>query len=165
MTRVNLDQLTGHALRLKEAVARDVDPSCDVAICDVDNNPTRVLVSRTFRSRGIPVVFLAVTSQADHGYVFIQHENGLCFVCVFPDVEDDRQYPCPGTPAVLDILQIIGGLAVYALDSCVVRRPRHRNHRAVHLGDGSWDASRTMSSRVACSGCRCPSDAIAALTF
>ncbi len=145
--------LKGHALRLEEAVARGVDLACDIAICGVDNNPTRVVVSRLFRSRGIPVVFLAVSAQADHGYVFIQHENGPCFVCVFPDVEDDRGYPCPGTRAVVDILQIIGGLAVYAVDSCVMRRPRNWNYRAVHLRDGTWDSSQMISPRLACDLC------------
>lgn len=149
--------LTGHTLRLEEAVTCGVDLSCDVAMCGVDNNPTRVLASRLFRNQGIPVVFLAVSAQADHGYVFVQQTDGPCFGCLFPDVADDRHYPCPGTPAMVDILQIIGGLAVYAVDSCVTERPRKWNYRSVHLRDGVWDSSQTVVSRPACPNCQAAS--------
>src|SRR5690349_7257300 len=39
--------LTGHVLRLEEALDAGVDLACDVVVCGVDNNPTCMLASRT----------------------------------------------------------------------------------------------------------------------
>jgi molybdopterin/thiamine biosynthesis adenylyltransferase len=97
-------RLAGHAVSFEEALDRRMDLACDVAVCGVDNNPTRVLASRHYRQRGIPVIFTAVSADADHGYVFVQKVPGPCFGCVFPDANDSKTYPCPGTPAIADIL-------------------------------------------------------------
>jgi len=63
---------------LRKAIACEVDLDCDVAICGVDNNPARVATSRYFRSKRIPVIFTAVSLDADHGYVFVQDKDGPC---------------------------------------------------------------------------------------
>src|SRR5712692_362854 len=107
--------LTAYPLLLEEAIDSGIDLRCDVAICGVDNNPARIAASRYFRSRSIPLIFTAVSADADLGYVFVQEVKGPCIGCLFPDMADDERYPCPGTPAVVDILQAIGALAVYAL--------------------------------------------------
>jgi hypothetical protein len=52
--------------------------ACDVAICGVDNNPARVIASRRFQGLGVPVIFSAVSAEADHGYVFLQEADGPC---------------------------------------------------------------------------------------
>jgi hypothetical protein len=57
----------GYALRLEEAIARGIDLVRDVAICGVDNNRARVAASGYFRSKSIPVIFTAVSRDADHG--------------------------------------------------------------------------------------------------
>src|SRR5262249_302833 len=98
----------GHDMTLEEAIEEETDLSCDVAICGVDNNPARVAASRHFRFAGIPVIFAAVSADADHGYLFVQEPEGPCLACVFPDMVNDDRSPCPGTPAVADILQAIG---------------------------------------------------------
>jgi adenylyltransferase/sulfurtransferase len=144
--------LTGHVLRLEEALDAGVDLTCDVAVCGVDNNPTRTLASRTFRERGLPVIFLAVSREADHGYVFVQETQGACLACVFPDAGDDQTYPCPGTPAILDILHVIGGMAVYAVDSIVTGRRRKWTYRSIHLTNGAFDRSMSVDTR---NNCRC----------
>ena len=110
-------EIHGLALRLEEAIARGIDLECDVAICGVDNNPARVTASRYFRARYVPVIFTAVSLDGDHGYVFVQEKDGPCIGCLFPDMANDDRYPCPGTPAIADILQALGALAVYAIDS------------------------------------------------
>jgi len=79
-------RLYGFAMTFAEAVERDMDLSCNLAVCGVDNNPARVAVSRYCRFAGIPVVFLAVSADADHGYVFIQEKHGPCISCLFPDM-------------------------------------------------------------------------------
>jgi molybdopterin/thiamine biosynthesis adenylyltransferase len=130
-------EICGLALNLEDAIDRRLDLSCDVAICGVDNNPSRVVASHYFRFSGIPVIFAAVSRDGDHGYAFIQEKHGACIGCLFPDIADDDRYPCPGTPAIAEILQAVGALAVYAVDTLVTCRTRHWNYRRVSLSDAS----------------------------
>jgi len=143
-------EIRGYALRLEEAIARGLNLDCNVAICGVDNNPARVAASQHFRSKSIPVIFTAVSRDADHGYAFVQGADGACIGCMFPDMVNDDRYPCPGTPAIADILQAVGSLAVYALDTLLMKRPRNWNYRSVHLSDGSHDACTLISTRREC---------------
>jgi molybdopterin-synthase adenylyltransferase len=142
----------GLATSLESAIAERVDLACDVAICGVDNNPARVAAARFFRSRSIPVIFVAVDAQADHGYVFIQDHSGPCIGCVFPDIGDDESYPCPGTPAISDVLQLVGAITTYAVDSLLMGRKRDWNYRAVYLSTGQYDWSGCITMK---SDCRC----------
>jgi molybdopterin/thiamine biosynthesis adenylyltransferase len=141
-------QIRGLGFRLEDALARGVDLSCDVAICGVDNNPARVIASRHFCEMGVPVIFSAVSSDGDHGYVFVQEAEGPCIGCLFPDMADDDRYPCPGTPAVVDILQAVGALAVYAVDTLLMSRRRCWNYRRVSLHDGSLDGSSVLQAAL-----------------
>lgn len=143
-------EIRGYAFRLEEAIARGIDLECDVAICGVDNNPARVAASRFFRSRAIPVIFTAVSRDGDHGYVFVQDREGACIACMFPDMVNDDRYPCPGTPAVADILQALGALVVYATDTLLMNRPRNWNYRGIRLSDGNMDGSSSVPVREGC---------------
>lgn len=146
-------RIEGHPFRFQEAVARGLDLSCDVAICGVDNNPARVAASRYLRTMGKPVIFAAVSRDADHGYVFVQEPSGACLACLFPDIANDDHYPCPGTPAVADILQAVGAFVVYAIDSLVMRRPRLWNYRRIGLSCGNHDAAAAIPQRTGCEVC------------
>lgn len=152
LSRECIDQtrLVGHGLRLQEAMEQGMDLICAVAVCGVDNNPARTAASRYFRAAGIPVIFCAVSADANHGYVFVQEQEGPCLGCVFPDMADDHRYPCPGTPAVVDILQGVGALAVYAVDTVLMSRPRTWNYRRISLADASFDTATTVPSRQGC---------------
>jgi molybdopterin/thiamine biosynthesis adenylyltransferase len=143
-------ELIGHAMRLEEAIARGIDLDCDVAICGVDNNPARVLASRRFRQLGAPVIFTAVSADGDHGYVFVQETSGPCFGCLFPDAVNSDTYPCPGTPAILDILQAVGALTVYAVDSLLMSRLRCWNYRKLSLSDQALDGAALITARESC---------------
>jgi len=140
----------GVALPLEAAIERGMDLSCDITICAVDNNPARVAASRFFRAKGIPVIFTAVSRDGDHGYIFVQGRAGPCIGCLFPDMADDDRYPCPGTPAIVDILQAVGALAVYAVDTLLMPRPRTWNYRRISLSDGSLDGATLMPARQGC---------------
>jgi molybdopterin/thiamine biosynthesis adenylyltransferase len=142
--------IQGITLRLEEAMARDIDLSCDVAVCGVDNNPARVAASRYYRARRVPVIFTAVSRDGDHGYVFVQEKAGPCIGCLFPDMTDDDRYPCPGTPAIADILQAVGALAVYSLDTLLMKRPRRWNYRRISLSDGALDGGSLVPARPGC---------------
>ena len=143
-------EIQGVPLRLEEAIARDIDLSCNVVICGVDNNPARVAASRHFRRLGIPVISTAVSINGDHGYVFVQEKGGPCIGCLFPDMVNDDRYPCPGTPAIADILQAVGSLAVYAVDSLLINRSRSWNYRRISLADGTLDGVTQIPTREDC---------------
>ena len=112
-----------------------------------------VAVSRYFRLIGIPVIFTAVSRDGDHGYVFVQEIGGPCLGCLFPDIVNDDHYPCPGTPAIADILQAVGALVVYAIDTLVLDRRRNWNYRRVWLSDGTLDSSQQVPVRAECPLC------------
>jgi molybdopterin/thiamine biosynthesis adenylyltransferase len=146
-------EIAGIPLRFEAAVARSIDLSCEVAVCGVDNNPARVAVSRHFRRRGVPVIFTAVSVDGDHGYVFVQGKTGPCIGCMFPDMVNDDRYPCPGTPAIADILQAVGALAVYAVDTLLMNRARSWNYRRIGLADGTLDGATLLPIRQGCQIC------------
>jgi molybdopterin/thiamine biosynthesis adenylyltransferase len=146
-------RIWSHAVRFEEAIAREIDLSCDVAICGVDNNPARVAASRYFRAAGVPVVFAAVSLNGDHGYLFVQDRDGPCLGCLFPDMVNDDRYPCPGTPAIADILQAVGALAIYAADTLLMERRRSWNYRRFTLSDGSLDGATLIPVRQGCQIC------------
>jgi adenylyltransferase/sulfurtransferase len=142
--------LTGIPLLLEQAIDNEVDLSCGVAICGVDNNPARTAASIYFRTLKIPVIFTAVSADADHGYVFVQEGSGPCFGCVFPDASDSRAYACPATPAIADILQAVGALTIYSVDTCLMARPRQWNYRRIYLSSGGWDMATAIKARGKC---------------
>ena len=143
-------EIRGFATRLEEAIDRGIDLSSNVAVCGVDNNPARIAASRFFRIHEIPVIFTAVSRDGDHGYVFVQDKTGPCIACLFPDMADDDRYPCPGTPAIADILQAVGALAVYSVDTLVMARGRCWNYRRISLSDESLDGTATVPARQGC---------------
>jgi molybdopterin/thiamine biosynthesis adenylyltransferase len=143
-------EILGIPLRLQEAIARGIDLSCNVAVCGVDNNPARIAASRYFRAKGVPVIFTAVSLNGDYGYVFVQDKTGPCIACMFPDMVNDDRYPCPGTPAIADILQAVGALTVYAVDTPLMDRPRSWNYRRVNLSDCTLDGGSMIPARTAC---------------
>jgi molybdopterin/thiamine biosynthesis adenylyltransferase len=151
-------EVVGHPFRFEEAIARQIDLGCDVAICGVDNNPARVAAAQYFRAKGIPIIFTAVSLDADHGYVFVQDKAGPCIGCLFPDMGNDDRYPCPGTPAIADILQVVGALAVYAFDSLLMNRPRHWNYRRVTLSNATLDGASIVAARAGCRLCSLEAD-------
>ncbi len=138
-------RLQGIALSFQDAVDAGFDLLGTIAICGVDNSPTRVFASRFYRAAGIPVIFTAVSAKADHGYVFIQEpgEGKPCFGCLFPKSINDDTYPCPGTPAVVDILKTVSGIVTYAVDSLIMKRLRTWNFKSCYL-DGTIPGSDSM---------------------
>lgn len=99
------------------------------------------------------MIFTAVSRDGDHGYVLVQGRKGPCIGCMFPDMVNDDRYPCPGTPAIADILQAVGSLAVYAMDTLLMQRPRAWNYRRISLSDGSLDGTGLVPAREDCPLC------------
>jgi adenylyltransferase/sulfurtransferase len=151
-------RISGYGLSFEEARDRGIDLLGSVAIVGVDNNPGRVAASCFYRKHAIPVIFTAVSRQADHGYVFIQEPGKACFDCLFPRAVNDDTYPCPGTPAVKDILKVVAGIVTYAVDSLLMKRLRVWNYKHIFL-DGTIPGSDWMlEKRKDCRLCRCDLD-------
>jgi sulfur carrier protein ThiS adenylyltransferase len=138
--------ISGYGLSFEDALERGIDVLGSVAIVGVDNNPGRVAASRFYRKQGVPVIFTAVSREADHGYVFIQEPGKACFGCLFPDSVNDETYPCPGTPAVKDILKVVAGIVVYAVDTLLMKRLRCWNYKSIFL-DGTIPGSDCKIAR------------------
>jgi len=85
--------------------------------------------------------------------VFVQEAGGACIGCLFPDMAGDERYPCPGTPAIADILQAVGAFSVYALDTVLMERQRTWNYRTVTLSRADWDGGSMVAVRKGCVMC------------
>jgi adenylyltransferase/sulfurtransferase len=144
--------IVGRALSFEQAAARQ-PLDADVVVCGVDNDATRVNVARHFLSSR-PVVFTAVDAQADHGYVFVQEPGKACIACALPGVigapAGDR---CTKAGAVLDILEVMAGLSLYAIDSLLMPRPRSWNYRQMRLSGFGPDAAKVIERRPDCVLC------------
>lgn len=145
--------IRGYPMRFQTAVKTGIDVSCDVAICGVDNNETRVYVSRHYYQKGIPVVFTAVSEDADHGYVFVQEPGKACFGCLFPQAINDNSNECPKTPAVKDILKVVAGIVLYAVDTLIMDRKRNWNYKEVFLASFVPDTAYTIEGKEDCLLC------------
>ena len=74
--------------------------------------------------------------------------QGPCIGCLYPDMVNDDRYPCPGTPAIADILQAVGALAVYAVDTLSWMRARTWNYRRINFARWRrWMARQWCRSR------------------
>jgi molybdopterin/thiamine biosynthesis adenylyltransferase len=145
--------LKGCGSTFEEALEAEFEAICDVGLCGVDNNRTRLFASRYFREKRLPLVITGVSNEADHGYVFVQEPDGACFECLFPGALDNQREPCPNTPAVADILKVVAGLTLYAIDSLMMARPRRWNYRQVFLDGSSPDRSVQVVRRPDCRLC------------
>lgn len=144
--------IIGYPFHFQQAVKRNIDINCNVAICGVDNNPTRVFVSKYFYQKNIPVIFTAVSRDGNNGYTFVQEPGKACWGCLFPQAINDNSYPCPGTPAIKDILKVVAGIVLYALDSLFMPRLREWNYKEIFL-DGFPDKAFWVKRKNECLLC------------
>ncbi|MFQ5693528.1 MAG: ThiF family adenylyltransferase [Nitrospinota bacterium] len=147
-------RIAGHPLPFEEALETGIDLACDVAVIGVDSNPCRAAAARHFYAKGVPAVFTAVSMTANNGYVFVQEPGGACIGCLFPDALNDEKTPCPGVPAVKDILKVMAGVVLYAVDSLVMERPRAWNYRDLFLDGSAPDRIMNIPRGAGCPLCR-----------
>jgi molybdopterin-synthase adenylyltransferase len=139
-------QLRGYPYRFQEALEMDIDLSCYHAIiCGVDNNPTRAAVSKFCLKHRLPLIMSAVSRDGLSMYCIVQEPGKPCFGCIMPQAVNDDSYPC-NLPGIIDIIQVVSGFTVYALDSILTSRNREWNARMVFL-DGSVQDSAKFSHR------------------
>lgn len=139
----------------------------DVIVCGVDKqiSGTRLDVCKFALSRGIPAVFAAVSRNADAGTVIVQAPGEACWECIqkssmdAPQAElSDGDARCPGTPASIDILMLVAGYALYAIDSLLMKRPRNWNFIHLSLSRPDSNMSVWASRREDCIACGSPAE-------
>ena len=146
--------IEGHAYSFQAARDKGIKLDGQVAVVGVDNNTTRLEAAKYYLARGIPVIFLAVDVLAARGYVFVQTSQAgdPCFLCRFPDAPNDKRiHGCAG--ASIEILKIMAGIALYAIDSLLMHRPRPWNYKTVFL-DRAGDGQSLVGRRPNCPLCR-----------
>ena len=131
-----------HPRRFQELVERGHQfDDATLLICGVDNNPTRRAVSDYALAHDIPVIHAAVSRDGNQLYVMIQKAGDACWGCAFPHYVNDNNYPC-NLPGIIDVLQVVAGLIVFAVDTIICNRPRAWNSAAGVLG---WLGPRTLA--------------------
>jgi molybdopterin/thiamine biosynthesis adenylyltransferase len=151
--------ITGIALNFTEAIQSCLVPEFDCIISGIDDEMAREIISEYALANRIPLITTGVSENGDSGYVHIQKPGESCWGCAFPrekrlqdDLENYRS-PCPGTPAIKDILMIVSGAVVYALDCMFMTRPISWNYREFHLAGFMPDISTNISRRSDCQLC------------
>ncbi|MHB8860950.1 MAG: HesA/MoeB/ThiF family protein [Pirellulaceae bacterium] len=147
--------VTGHYVDFAAASAPLLSRGVDVAVCGVDNNQTRAVASRFFRGLSIPCIFTAVNAEANYLWLFIQEGTGACLGCAFPRMAEalSQKQTCRPVPAVLDVVQVAGGVALYACDAALMGRARYWNFRDFHFVGGCPDVVCMVKPKRGCGLC------------
>ncbi len=146
--------VTARRLRFQERYTLDSKPNKlpNIIVCGVDNNPTRRAVSAFAHAHDIPVIFPAVSRDANACSVFVQEPGNACWICAFPEFLNSNEYPC-NLPGIFDILSVAAGHALHAIDSLISNRPREWTLRKVFLDAGLPDQARYIEPRPDCPIC------------
>ncbi len=140
-------------LAFENALHGGADLACDVIVSAVDDAQTRIAIARFARERMIPSVFGGASERADYANLFVQEVGKACFACAFPEEVDGARTPCPGSPAIKDLFKQLGGLALYAIDSLFMDRPRDWNLHSLCPADAEFTRSGWVPRREDCPIC------------
>jgi adenylyltransferase/sulfurtransferase len=145
--------LKGYPYRFQEALEMDMDLSrYDAIICAVDNNPTRISVAEYCLSQNIPLIINGVSRDGSQMYCAVQQPGKACFGCIMPQEINYSIYPC-NLPGIIDIIQVVAGFTVFALDTIIMGRHREWNLRMLSLDGSLPESSLLMPKKDKCSMC------------
>ena len=145
-------EITPLALSFQKAFEKNLIPQASVMVVGVDNNETRIAASSYCLAYQIPAVFIAVDQKAEKGYVFVQEctPDAPCFSCFMPDaMYDDRVFGCAGSS--IEILKAVAGIALYAIDSLLMDRPRSWSVKDIFFNQP--DSARRIAKNPDCAVC------------
>ncbi len=145
-------QIIAYPLMFQKAIEEKMDVSCNIVICAPDNDEVRVFASRYFYKKA-PIIFTGLDQSANTGYVFIQEPEKACLICALPRVISNKREPCTNTPAIIDLVKIISGYVLFAVDSTVMARKRSWNYRQVFLGGFIPEIVKKVERKESCSLC------------
>jgi molybdopterin/thiamine biosynthesis adenylyltransferase len=147
-------EVVGCNQTFQEAIATGMELSPDVVVCGVDNDYARIVVARYFYDKETPVLFLGTSLDANQGYVFVQQSGQACFCCVFPNSKPDVYDQIHCAPSSKDILKVIAGFALKAVDSLVMEKMfLGWNFRKVVLNGIDADLTLRVERRPDCFMC------------
>jgi len=127
-------------------------PGIDLVICGVDNNTARRAVSAWAYRHNIPAIIAGFAIDSSSGYVMTQVPSETCWLCMFPQFENDGSYPC-ALPSTGDIVAITTGWMGYAADTFVGTRGREWNLKTFYLDGALPDRTVTILPRPSCPIC------------
>jgi adenylyltransferase/sulfurtransferase len=146
--------ICGYPYRFQEALEMRMDLSCyNAVICAVDNNPTRISVTEYCLSKFIPLIINGVARDGSQMYCAVQQPGKACFGCIMPLEINYSRYPC-NLPGIIDIIQVVSGFTVYALDTILMGRHRDWNLRMLSLDGSMPESSLQVLKNDSCSLCR-----------
>ena len=145
--------IKGYPYRFQEALETGMDLSrYDAIICAVDNNPTRVAASDYCLANNIPLIINGVSRDGSQMYCAVQQPGKACFGCIMPGEINYSIYPC-NLPGIIDIIQVVAGFSVYALDTIFMERHREWNLRMLSLDGSLPESSLLMPKKDNCPLC------------
>jgi len=148
-------ECVGHAVDFNPTTAPVLAEGVSVAFVGVDHDRTRAVASQFFHQLVRPVVFAATNEAANYAWVFVQETAGPCLCCVFPALTETvgQPRPCAPSPATLDVLRAVSGIALYAIDSLLMPRRRDWNFRSIGLIGDVPDVIDRIRPRPTCAVC------------
>jgi len=145
-------RITGFAHRFEELLAAGFEPQVDVLFVGVHNNPGRRIAAAYSYAKNTPLVNVAVDGRAEHAHIMIQETGKACIGCMNPGYLHDRRAPC-FVASCIDCLFVADGLALFALTSVLLNRPRNWIFRNVHLAGFMEDAPKWIERKANCPLC------------
>ena len=146
--------IQGYPYRFQEALEMGVELThYDAMICAVDNNPTRISVAEYCLAKSVPLIINGVSRDGSQMYCAVQQLDKACFGCMLPQEINSRRYPC-NLPGIIDIIQVVSGFTVYALDTILMGRHREWNLRMLSLDGSIPESSLLICKKDSCSLCR-----------
>jgi molybdopterin/thiamine biosynthesis adenylyltransferase len=143
----------GYPYRFQEALEMGMDLThYHAIICAVDNNPTRVSATQYCLANHIPLVMNGVARDGTQMYCAVQEPDKACFGCLMPHALNDNQYPC-NLPGIIDVIQVVSGFTVYALDTILTHRYREWNLRMISLDGSVPDSALSIAKKDNCPVC------------
>ena len=140
-------------LSFEQLLESGTNPACDVVISAVDDGRTRVAIAKFALERRIPALFGGASTGADYAQLFVQEPGKACFGCAFPDEVTAARSPCPGSPAIKDLFKGLAWLALYAVDSLVMDRPRTWQLHTLCPANAEFTQSGPVQIRSDCPIC------------
>ena len=131
----------------------------DVIVCGIDNRVpgTRLWLCKYGLERTMPVVFIALSEDADWGYLFVQEVEKACWSCALkPElvVQSSEEDTCPRVPASCDLQRVACGFAIRAIDTLLMpKMKRDWNFRTFSMSRGEFGGARMVQKRAGCNVC------------
>ncbi len=145
-------RITGYAHNFEDVLAAGHEPDVDLFVMGVDNNQCRRLAAAYCYVKGKPLVNVAVDGRAEQAHIMIQETGKACIACMNPGYLQNRKAPC-FIPSCIDCLFVADGMALFAITSVLLGRPRNWNFRNIHLAGFLADAPRLIDRNPNCPLC------------